>query len=159
MSRFGRKTIICADGYENDDEDDCKKIDFCKSNPCSQEANCTSLETNFTCNCKTGFNYNYVTQVCDDVPKCPIVTCPVNSVCNELPGTYECQCKSGFEDKNNNVQNPNCQNKDECELGLFNCASDRICVDTIGDYDCVCKQGTIEHNDECLIGGKKIIFF
>ena len=113
------------------------------------------MQTNFTCNCKTGFIYNYVTQVCDDFPKCPDVQCPSNSLCNELPGTHECLCKSGFEDTNNDKLNPNCENKNECELGLFVCGPNRICVDTIGDYDCVCKEGFIEHDEECITASKK----
>jgi hypothetical protein len=37
-------------------------VDFCSlnSNPCPINSTCVSLANNFTCNCNTGFNFNFV---------------------------------------------------------------------------------------------------
>jgi hypothetical protein len=87
----------------------CKTaIDYCTSNPCLNNGNCTSLIGMFACNCPV----EYVGQTCNIYQKkCTNNPCINGGLCSENGiGGYNCYCLNGWSGLN-------------CEININYCSS------------------------------------
>ncbi|KRY43771.1 Neurogenic locus notch -like protein 2, partial [Trichinella britovi] len=74
-----------------------KKIDPCRSNPCSNQATCITLSDDleeYKCKCRIGFEG----RLCEKkIDYCKNVTCANGGECiNTDDNNYMCKCKTGF---------------------------------------------------------------
>ena len=81
--------------------------------------------------------------VCMDVNECELRTdiCDRDTQhCVNVEGGHVCSCKTGYTISPSSRQ---CENVDECALGLDNCHSEATCLDSDGSFSCTClNQGT-----------------
>ncbi|XP_002931771.2 fibrillin-2 [Xenopus tropicalis] len=115
------------------DIDECKEIPgICTNGVCINQIG------SFRCECPTGFSYNDLLLVCEDIDECSSgdYFCQRNADCINSPGTYRCECSTGFK----LLPNGACIDRNEC-LEIPNVCSHGTCVDTEGSYHCVCNNG------------------
>ncbi|XP_046747526.1 fibrillin-2-like [Diprion similis] len=113
--------------------------------------------------CLPGYQYNYVTDRCNDIDECSTnqhnCTGPLLE-CVNLPATYRCDCRAGYE---LNITTFQCQDIDECARGLTKCSSGERCINSVGGHQCApaCQLGFQPHPtdeslcqdvDECELG-------
>ncbi|KAI1905149.1 hypothetical protein AGOR_G00013160 [Albula goreensis] len=115
------------------DIDECREIPgICANGVCINQIG------SFRCECPTGFTYNDLLLVCEDIDECSNgdTLCQRNADCINSPGSYRCECSEGF------TLSPNgaCLDRNEC-LEIPNVCSHGECVDIKGGYRCVCHNG------------------
>ncbi|XP_076020776.1 nidogen-1 isoform X1 [Genypterus blacodes] len=130
---------------------------------CDTNAVCRAgQETQFTCECASGFNGDGRT--CYDIDECRETpqTCGLHAICNNQPGTFRCECLDGYQFASDGqtcieVDRP----VDHCEEGSHNCdIPERAQCSYTGRsaYICSCLPGFIgdgricEDVDECQSG-------
>ncbi|KAB0392530.1 hypothetical protein E2I00_001724, partial [Balaenoptera physalus] len=75
------------------DIDECKEIPgICANGVCINQIG------SFRCECPTGFSYNDLLLVCEDIDECSNGDnlCQRNADCINSPGSYRCECAAGF---------------------------------------------------------------
>ncbi|XP_006007076.2 fibrillin-2 [Latimeria chalumnae] len=115
------------------DIDECREIPgICANGVCINQIG------SFRCECPTGFSYNDLLLVCEDIDECSNGDnlCQRNADCINSPGSYRCECSAGFKLSPNGA----CIDRNEC-LEIPNVCSHGECVDTQGSYHCVCHNG------------------
>ncbi|XP_035248375.1 fibrillin-2 isoform X1 [Anguilla anguilla] len=115
------------------DIDECREIPgICASGVCINQIG------SFRCECPTGFTYNDLLLVCEDIDECSSgeTLCQRNADCFNSPGSYRCECAEGYSLSPNGA----CLDRNECEE-IPNVCSHGECVDLQGGYRCVCHNG------------------
>ncbi|KAK6492730.1 fibrillin-2 [Huso huso] len=115
------------------DIDECREIPgICANGVCINQIG------SFRCECPTGFSYNDLLLVCEDIDECSNGDnlCQRNADCINSPGSYRCECADGFKLSPNGA----CIDRNEC-LEIPNVCSHGKCVDLQGGYRCACHNG------------------
>ncbi|MBN3310725.1 FBN2 protein, partial [Amia calva] len=115
------------------DIDECREIPgICANGVCINQIG------SFRCECPTGFSYNDLLLVCEDIDECSNGEnlCQRNADCINSPGSYRCECSYGFKLSPNGA----CIDRNEC-LEIPNVCSHGECVDLQGGYQCICHNG------------------
>ncbi|KAL7646898.1 UNVERIFIED_CONTAM: hypothetical protein RMT77_002155 [Armadillidium vulgare] len=111
-------------------------------------------------NCPFGFTYDEVFRTCKDNDECTNFPCGENEFCTNTQGSFQCDCNDGFA---KDILTEECQDINECQLGLHTCERLQRCDNTHGSYTCTrisgCGTGyTLNHNtgaceddDECKL--------
>ncbi|XP_074851141.1 fibrillin-2 [Carettochelys insculpta] len=124
------------------DIDECKEIPgICANGVCINQIG------SFRCECPTGFSYNDLLLVCEDIDECSNGDnlCQRNADCINSPGSYRCECAAGFKLSPNGA----CIDRNEC-LEIPNVCSHGLCVDMQGGYQCVCHSGFKASQDQTM---------
>ncbi|NXQ28620.1 FBN2 protein, partial [Alaudala cheleensis] len=124
------------------DIDECKEIPgICANGVCINQIG------SFRCECPTGFSYNDLLLVCEDIDECSNGDnlCQRNADCINSPGSYRCECAAGFKLSPNGA----CIDRNEC-LEIPNVCSHGFCVDMQGSYQCVCHNGFKASQDQTM---------
>jgi len=126
-------------------------IDDCVPNPCQNGGSCVDGNSNYTCNCATGFvgtncerldrNYNN---------KCETNPCQNGGSCfgryttidSTIINDYTCDCVIGFKGENCEIE----ITKDNCDPNP--CQNGGICEDGINTHLCKCAPGFEGYNCE-----------
>ncbi|KAH0628173.1 hypothetical protein JD844_009001 [Phrynosoma platyrhinos] len=123
------------------DIDECKEIPgICANGVCINQIG------SFRCECPTGFSYNDLLLVCEDIDECSNGDnlCQRNADCINSPGSYRCECAAGFKLSPNGA----CVDVDECERHP---CGNGTCKNTVGSYNCLCYPGfELTHNNDCM---------
>lgn len=149
-----KTSIACSRGYHaNAKGDACVDVDECQvgSHRCGAGQICHNLPGSYRCECQTGYQYDALRKVCNDVNECwrfPGRLC--SQTCENTPGSYHCSCTSGFI---LGADGKSCEDINECEKKP--CSQE--CANIYGSYQCYCRQGfflkedgrTCEDIDEC----------
>ncbi|XP_065195949.1 uncharacterized protein LOC135827368 [Sycon ciliatum] len=107
------------------------EIDNCASNPCANDATCTSSLGSYSCSCPEG----YTGQRCDRaVDHCSSQPCQNNGVCRTSLGGYTCECPGGFE-------GDHCQTASSQPCDSEPCQNGGTCRNVRRGYRCYCQQG------------------
>ncbi|KAM4711708.1 fibulin-1-like [Anableps anableps] len=156
-----RKTVICLQGYHPTvDGTRCEDVDECLvANVCGNHV-CVNLDGSYRCDCRAGYRFSNITEVCEDINECKYYTwrrCA--HVCENTEGSYRCRCISGFRLA---PDGRSCEDVNECLTGRHNCASGQVCLNTEGSFHCqhkiTCDTGykvtdnTCQDIDECALG-------
>ncbi|KAK7907407.1 hypothetical protein WMY93_016019 [Mugilogobius chulae] len=149
-----KKSITCSHGYHaNTQGDSCVDVDECQvgSHHCGAGQICHNRPGSYRCECPTGYTYDALHKVCNDVNECWRFSGRLCSqTCENTPGSYHCSCSSGFTLA---PDGKNCEDINECEKNP--CSQE--CANVYGSYQCYCRQGyylkedghTCEDIDEC----------
>ncbi|XP_059690283.1 fibrillin-2 isoform X2 [Gavia stellata] len=124
------------------DIDECKEIPgICANGVCINQIG------SFRCECPTGFSYNDLLLVCEDIDECSNGDnlCQRNADCINSPGSYRCECAAGFKLSPNGA----CVDRNEC-LEIPNVCSHGLCVDMQGSYQCICHNGFKASQDQTM---------
>ncbi|XP_077356201.1 fibulin-1-like isoform X1 [Festucalex cinctus] len=149
-----KNTITCGRGYHlNAEGTRCQDVDECQTGVCGGHA-CVNMVGTYRCQCKTGFVFNSISKLCEDVNECkyyPRKVCAHKCVNTE--GSYKCSCSTGFK---LSPDGRNCEDINECESSP--CSHE--CANVFGSYQCYCYRGyqlsdvdatTCEDIDECAL--------
>lgn len=110
--------------------------------------------------CPLGTEYNHLTKACVDIDECATNPCKAFEVCENSQGSYHCRCIDGY---SRDEPDGDCEDMNECQLGLHTCTAAQRCDNTAGSYACIriagCGTGyTLNHNtgecddnDECKL--------
>nr|XP_006626990.1 PREDICTED: fibrillin-2 [Lepisosteus oculatus] len=115
------------------DIDECREIPgICANGVCINQIG------SFRCECPTGFSYNDLLLICEDIDECSNGDnlCQRHADCINSPGSYRCECSDGFRLSPNGA----CIDRNEC-LEIPNVCSHGECRDLLGGYQCVCHNG------------------
>jgi len=123
----------------------CVDIDECaeERHNCSTyegQANAICINTigGFQCSCSEGWQGDGF--YCNDINECVNSTvCSTNQLCRNMVGNYSCSCKEGW--TLTGSMNDECQDLDECTLGLDDCDTFASCINTNGSFRCECMEG------------------
>ncbi|XP_044302577.1 fibrillin-2 isoform X1 [Varanus komodoensis] len=124
------------------DIDECKEIPgICANGVCINQIG------SFRCECPTGFSYNDLLLVCEDIDECSNGDnlCQRNADCINSPGSYRCECAAGFKLSPNGA----CVDRNECQE-IPNVCSHGTCVDKEGTYYCICQNGFKASHDQTM---------
>ncbi|KAF3821503.1 hypothetical protein GH733_009545 [Mirounga leonina] len=124
------------------DIDECKEIPgICANGVCINQIG------SFRCECPTGFSYNDLLLVCEDIDECSNgdSLCQRHADCLNSPGSYRCECAAGFKLSPNGA----CVDRNEC-LEIPNVCSHGLCVDLQGSYQCICHNGFKASQDQTM---------
>ncbi|XP_077200578.1 fibrillin-2 isoform X1 [Paroedura picta] len=124
------------------DIDECKEIPgICANGVCINQIG------SFRCECPTGFSYNDLLLVCEDIDECSNGDnlCQRNADCINSPGSYRCECATGFKLSPNGA----CIDRNECQE-IPNVCSHGTCVDKEGSYHCICDNGFKASHDQTM---------
>lgn len=129
------------------DVDECtEEIHNCSTYKGEANAICSNSIGGFECTCTQGWQGDGY--YCTDVDECANDTvCGVNQICRNVPGNYSCVCKEGW--TFSGPENDECQDLDECTLGLDDCDTFATCTNTNGSFTCECLQGFEDKGRVC----------
>eukprot|EP01046_Picozoa_sp_COSAG06_P016218 COSAG06_NODE_1066_length_10841_cov_14.808806_14_plen_500_part_00 len=124
-------------------------VDECASDPCENEATCSSEEGAevYSCTCTAGWGGDNCQ---DDIDECASTPCQNGAVCDDGAAidSYTCTCTDGWEGEN-------CQ-EDSDECATTPCQNGATCVDGVASFSCTCTNGyegavCDVDTDECAI--------
>lgn len=130
----------CSPGYKYVRNQGCRDIDECieTEDACSSNEECLNKAGGYTCNCRTGFRRDNLTQACVDINECQLQNdCLPTQRCDNTLGSYNCvrflPCGTGY---TLNAATEICEDDDECFLGTHDCGNGYHCRNTLGSYRC-----------------------
>ncbi|KAK0170128.1 hypothetical protein PV328_010728 [Microctonus aethiopoides] len=131
----------CESGFKYIRNRGCKDIDECLEieDACSSNEECINTVGSYTCNCRTGFRRDNLTQACVDINECQLLEndCLPTQRCDNTLGSYNCvrflPCGTGY---TLNAATEICEDDDECVLGTHDCSGGYHCRNTLGSYRC-----------------------
>ncbi|XP_073528886.1 fibulin-7 [Phyllobates terribilis] len=107
----------------------------------SRKASCTRVDHTQHCSCDPGFQMSGTAEnnLCQDVNECEVykargITRLCVHACINTPGSYRCSCPAGYKLLGDGK---NCEDIDECTLGLHNCTKHSMCINTAGGFQCL----------------------
>ena len=107
---------------------------------------CTNTIGGFQCTCAQGWQGDGF--YCNDIDECVDGSvCYLNQICRNTAGNYSCSCREGF--TFSGLTNENCQDVDECILGLDDCDTFATCINTNGNFTCECLPGFEDKGRVC----------
>lgn len=136
----------CNKGFVGDGEL-CLDIDECKEGlaNCHALATCANSEGSYRCICNEGL-IGDGKQSCRPADGCtPSHQCPAGLHCLSSP--VSCGCKEGY-----TRVGDECQDVDECEIGVASCSVDGMCINVPGAYLCSCRKGYVGDGRTCIKG-------
>uniref|UniRef100_A0A3Q2YAN6 Fibulin-1 n=1 Tax=Hippocampus comes TaxID=109280 RepID=A0A3Q2YAN6_HIPCM len=149
-----RNTITCRRGYHLDANGTrCEDVDECQADICRGHG-CVNMVGTYRCNCNSGFVFNSIHRLCEDINECkhyPRKLCA--HTCENTEGSYKCSCSTGFQLSSDDRS---CEDVNECESNP--CSQE--CANVYGSYQCYCHRGyqlsdsdgkTCEDIDECAL--------
>uniref|UniRef100_A0A8C6NY03 Fibulin-1 n=1 Tax=Nothobranchius furzeri TaxID=105023 RepID=A0A8C6NY03_NOTFU len=154
-----RNSVNCGRGYHlSDDGTRCVDIDECKGpqEVCSGHA-CINQLGSYRCECETGYNFNSITRLCEDLNECE--SNPCSQECANVYGSYQCYCRRGYQ--LSDIDAMTCEDIDECALPTGGHICSYRCHNTPGSFHCSCPVNgyTLAINgrscqdvDECVTG-------
>eukprot|EP00795_Rhopilema_esculentum_P005941 gene5941-11289_t len=146
---IGGHVCSCNTGYEaTADGKACVDVDECKDKNSCQNGKCLNTAGSFMCECRKGFKLNKQAMACIDIDECASGDkggCHKDARCVNTVGSFQCQCKPGYEGNGKE-----CQDLDECKLGLSTCSLDADCTNTLGSFTCQCKAGFSGDGRTCV---------
>ncbi|XP_054911635.1 fibulin-1-like [Poeciliopsis prolifica] len=132
----------------------CEDVNECMvGSKCAKHV-CVNLEGLYRCEYRSGYMFNSVTKLCQDINECthyPGRLCAHK--CENTEGSYRCSCATGFKLA---YGGRGCEDIDECEDKP--CSQE--CTNVYGSYQCYCRSGyqlndvdgiTCEDVDECTL--------
>ncbi|XP_060591770.1 fibrillin-1-like [Ruditapes philippinarum] len=138
---------ICESPYDGPNCENEK--DWCSTNPCSLERECTTISAkeqlsegkSYICaECPEGYvkdmNDSDIDD-CIDVDECSEKTTYCEHICVNTEGSFECSCFTGYRVSAKNTSK--CIDINECEEALDNCS--HLCVNNPGGFSCQCHDG------------------
>uniref|UniRef100_A0A8C6KK18 Fibulin 1 n=1 Tax=Nothobranchius furzeri TaxID=105023 RepID=A0A8C6KK18_NOTFU len=154
---FHCNTVSCPRGYHlSADGTRCEDVDECQTSEMCGGHVCINLEGSFRCECRTGFMFNTISKLCEDINECthyPGRLCAHK--CENTEGSFRCSCSTGF---TLTRDGRDCEDVDECE----NKPCSQECTNVYGSYQCYCHRGyqlsdndgiTCEDINECALPG------
>uniref|UniRef100_A0A1A8J1P1 Fibulin-1 n=2 Tax=Nothobranchius kuhntae TaxID=321403 RepID=A0A1A8J1P1_NOTKU len=154
---FHCNTVSCPPGYHlSADGTRCEDVDECQTSEMCGGHVCINLEGSFRCECRTGFMFNTISKLCEDINECthyPGRLCAHK--CENTEGSFRCSCSNGFKLTRDGRD---CEDVDECE----NKPCSQECTNVYGSYQCYCHRGyqlsdndgiTCEDINECTLPG------
>ena len=119
--------------------DECaEEIHNCSTYKGQENAICTNTIGGFQCTCSQGWQGDGF--YCSDVNECTNGSvCGMNQLCRNTAGNYSCSCSEGW--TFSGPDNQECQDLDECIVGLDDCDVFATCINTNGSFTCECMQG------------------
>uniref|UniRef100_A0A1A8F849 Fibulin 1 n=1 Tax=Nothobranchius korthausae TaxID=1143690 RepID=A0A1A8F849_9TELE len=155
-----QRLVRCDPGYQLTDSNSCQDIDEyvdeCQTSEKCGGHVCVNLEGLFRCECRTGFMFNTISKLCEDINECthyPGRLCAHK--CENTEGSFRCSCSTGFKLTRDGRD---CEDIDECEDKP--CSQE--CTNVYGSYQCYCHHGyqlsdndgiTCEDINECALPG------
>lgn len=70
--------------------------------------------------------------------------CSALAYCSNQLGIFQCDCMEGFAGNGHN-----CEDIDECTLGVHNCPPTAKCINFAGAFRCSCVSGFHDGDDGC----------
>ncbi len=155
---------LCDHGYVGESCDiPLLSLDLCDSKPCSNNSDCTSSHSGFTCTCQTGFTGTTCNQITNSyINGCYRNPCLHGGVCSlNDNSSYKCTCPNGYTGNQCEVFLYTRECPTECE-GCFYSNYQTKCVVTsptsdcqdimcLGNTSCSVEMGvTTMCKDECL---------
>ncbi|XP_014671756.1 PREDICTED: fibulin-1-like [Priapulus caudatus] len=155
-----KNLLNCGTGYElSEDGTQCMDLDECTTgtHECRGGQICRNRPGGYTCQCETGYIYNGIIKICEDINECErygSYICSRTADCINTPGSYTCECHDGFRaDETGKI----CRDINECEESTTICHQQ--CLNTWGSYQCHCDSGyqlaedkrTCRDIDECSL--------
>ncbi|CAH3047115.1 unnamed protein product, partial [Porites lobata] len=112
----------------------CAAVDFCSSNPCLNNGTCTSLTSDFQCQCTPGWQGKDCSK---DIDECAInsTQCGDKQVCHNFPGGFTCLDACSLRP---------CQNGGNCTVDD---SSSYICACPLGIGGQNCTEGSILYSE------------
>ncbi|KAK2180164.1 hypothetical protein NP493_454g00001 [Ridgeia piscesae] len=111
-------------------QDDCKVVDKCSTNPCKNGGTCSIKYHKVVCDCATG----YTGDSCDTmIDFCESSPCYNGGSCNTKLNGYSCTCPPDY--SGNRCET----DPDDC--ASITCENGGKCQDLINDYKCLCPDG------------------
>ncbi|CBY08675.1 unnamed protein product [Oikopleura dioica] len=146
---------ICNDGFVGNGFI-CQKprsLDPCSGLVCANNAHTTiSSMRECTCECNQDYFGDGFT-ICLKNEPCARHNCSTNAQCKiSLGGDPLCECVDGFHGDGYHCVN-NCEDIDECALGLDNCCENARCLNTPGSFNCICEPGFYGDGVSCHPNG------
>ena len=128
------------------DIDECLEARHnCSTYESQANAICTNTIGGFKCSCNQGWEGDGY--FCNDVNECVNGSvCGANQNCRNTPGNYSCSCKNGWALGKSSKE---CEDVDECTLGLDDCDVFATCINTIGSFKCECMEGFQDKTTIC----------
>ncbi|XP_029019396.1 fibulin-1-like isoform X2 [Betta splendens] len=150
-----RNVVTCGRGYRlTEDATRCEDVDECRERNTCGDHGCVNLVGSHRCECRTGFIFNSITKLCEDINECryyPGRLCAHR--CENTEGSYRCSCTTGFKLSSDGR---NCEDVNECDDQP--CSQE--CANVYGSFQCYCRRGyqlsdadgiTCEDIDECAL--------
>lgn len=106
--------------------------------------------------CEPGFQFNSITNECEDIDECASGThnCTINYRCDNKIGSFICireySCGTGY---TYNMDKKLCEDIDECKLNSHHCKKPYKCVNYDGTFRCElnkCKENHRSVNNKCV---------
>jgi len=134
-----------GDGFNCTDVDECADEDMLRQigafDDCDVNSACNNLPGSYNCTCLAGYSGDGFE--CEDIDECSdeaLNECHEMAYCMNFDGGYNCTCMEGYFDFAN-ITGTQCEDIDECDIGLDACHDQATCENTVGDYTCECNDG------------------
>lgn len=107
---------------------DCFPEETCLKLGCHENADCIEVDSEYGCQCKTGF-FGDGKIACHDINECDatLSPCGQNGRCINTDGSFECGCDKGYEHIPDR-----CVDVDECKIGGHVCDINAYCYNVPG---------------------------
>ncbi|CAF3746285.1 unnamed protein product [Rotaria sordida] len=149
------KSLNCDIGFEMDNDERCRDINECLSNPCPKTMTCENTPGSFRCveGCEFGYAWSIKHRTCRDIDECALYkhNCTFGHRCENMPGSFRCirerNCGTGYQV---DPVTQTCVDVDECEQDIDE--PGYICKNVPGTYKCVPQNCTFGEKFNAFYG-------